>query len=102
MRAVAARLLRQGLAVERDSALDADCFWIGAPGWITPAWAIDRDDCGRYQLRDDLLAIERRGDSLLEILPADWLPVADHAQDDADRARGGLPAPSGVRRQPAL
>ncbi|WP_119458364.1 hypothetical protein [Rhodospirillaceae bacterium SYSU D60014] len=101
MRAVAACLRRQGLTVERDSALDADCFWIGAPGWITPSWVIDRDDRGRYQLRDDLLGIERDGASLLEILPADWLPVADLAHDPAGLLSDDLASPTGPRRRPA-
>jgi hypothetical protein len=102
MRAIALRLRRQGLTVERDSALDADCFWIGAPGWITPSWVIDRDDHGRYQLRDDLLGIERHGASLLEILPADWLPVADLAYDSASPMFDDLPSPTGPRRRPSM
>ena len=101
MRAVAMRLLRQGLTVERDSTLDADCFWIGAPGWITPAWVIDRDGGGRYQLRDDLLAIARDGASLLEILPAEWLPVADHVHAPAASALDGPPPTAGARRRPS-
>lgn len=97
MRAIAARLRPHGLMVEYDPSFDLDCFWIGVDGSPAPAWVIHRDASGRYQLRDGLLGIEREGDSLLEILPPDWLPSADCGGDVAGFGAGALAGSASFR-----
>jgi hypothetical protein len=70
---ISARLRAQAFVIERDASADPDCYWICRKRSINPTWVLLRTEDGLYQLRDDLLCIERQGESLLEILPAAWI-----------------------------
>ncbi|WP_119459152.1 hypothetical protein [Rhodospirillaceae bacterium SYSU D60014] len=64
-----------GFEIERDRSDTYDGYWMTPPGTINPAWIIVRQDNGAYELRDGLLTIERRGRSLRDILPPEWMPA---------------------------
>lgn len=64
-----------GFEVERDISDTYDGYWMTPQGSINPAWIIVRQDSGAYELRDGLLTIERRGQSLRDILLPEWLPA---------------------------
>lgn len=106
MTSISARLTARAFLIERDMSTDPDCYWICPEHSIHPTWVLLRAEDGRYQLRDGLLGIERQGDSLLEILPADWISStdmsalgtafgdllrdADSASDPSERSRADL------------
>lgn len=77
MASISAQLRAQALVIERDASTDPDCYWISRERSTNPAWVLLRTESGLYQLRDDLLGIEREGGSLLEILPAAWISNVD-------------------------